>query len=83
MAFKTMIRQLISKWGIMSIDMQKAFVSDMGVIDDSGNVDYVDNRDEYGSSIVEDDREKISVEAVSDEPDDLDELDSLFEGGAQ
>lgn len=25
MAFKTMIRQLISKWGVMSIDMQKAF----------------------------------------------------------
>jgi recombination protein RecT len=28
MAFKTMIRQLISKWGIMSIDMQKAFESE-------------------------------------------------------
>lgn len=28
MAFKTMLRQLISKWGIMSIDMQNAFASD-------------------------------------------------------
>lgn len=28
MAFKTMLRQLISKWGIMSIDMQKAFEAD-------------------------------------------------------
>lgn len=31
MALKTMYRQLISKYGIMSIDMQKAFVNDMTV----------------------------------------------------
>lgn len=43
MAYKTMLRQLISKWGIMSIEMQKALESDMGVVDASGNVDYVDN----------------------------------------
>lgn len=29
MAYKTMLRQLISKWGIMSIDMQTAFTRDM------------------------------------------------------
>lgn len=28
MAFKTMLRQLISKWGVMSIDLQKAFEED-------------------------------------------------------
>ena len=28
MAFKTMLRQLISKWGVMSVDMQKAFDAD-------------------------------------------------------
>lgn len=28
MAYKTMLRQLISKWGIMSIDLQKAFEAD-------------------------------------------------------
>ena len=28
MAFKTMLRQLISKWGVMSIDLQKAFEAD-------------------------------------------------------
>ena len=43
MAKKTLIRQLISKWGIMSIDMQKAFSSDMAVLDESGNPTYVDN----------------------------------------
>ena len=33
MAKKTMIRQLISKWGIMSIDMQKAYDEDTKAID--------------------------------------------------
>lgn len=40
MAYKTMLRQLISKWGIMSIDMQNAFEHDMTFTDDSGNVNY-------------------------------------------
>lgn len=35
MAFKTMLRQLISKWGIMSIDLQTAFEQDTVV--DSGD----------------------------------------------
>lgn len=47
MAYKTMLRQLISKWGIMSIDltMQKALESDMAVINDNGTYDYVDNNE--------------------------------------
>lgn len=44
MAFKTMLRQLISKWGIMSIDMQKALTKDMSVIKEDGTCDYVDNQ---------------------------------------
>jgi len=43
MAFKTLIRALISKWGIMSIEMESAYTSDMAVLDENGNPDYVDN----------------------------------------
>lgn len=43
MAYKTMLRQLISKWGIMSIEMQTAIDSDMAVINEDGTKDYVDN----------------------------------------
>lgn len=43
MAYKTMLRQLISKWGIMSIDMQSAIDADMAVINEDGTKDYVDN----------------------------------------
>nr|DAT15408.1 MAG TPA: RecT protein [Caudoviricetes sp.] len=43
MAYKTMLRQLISKWGIMSIDMASAIDADMAVINEDGTKDYVDN----------------------------------------
>jgi recombination protein RecT len=43
MAYKTMLRQLISKWGIMSIDLQTAIESDMAVIHEDGTKEYVDN----------------------------------------
>ena len=45
MAYKTMLRQLISKWGIMSIDMVSAMDADMAVINEDGTKDYVDNDD--------------------------------------
>ena len=47
MAYKTMLRQLISKWGIMSIDLQTAIDKDMGAIHEDGTVDYVDNSADY------------------------------------
>ena len=43
MAYKTMLRQLISKWGIMSIDMQRAVDGDMATIKEDGTPEYVDN----------------------------------------
>ena len=43
MAFKTMLRQLISKWGVMSTEMQEAFVKDQAVINEDGNYDYIDS----------------------------------------
>ncbi len=61
MAFKTMLRQLISKWGIMSIEMQRAYEGDMAEIREDGTNQYVDNgpeddnaEDTYVDSTVSD-----------------------------
>lgn len=43
MALKTMLRQLISKWGMMSVDMETAYQNDMAVQDENGNPVYIDN----------------------------------------
>lgn len=45
MAFKTMLRYLISQWGIMSIEMQSAIDADNAVINESGEKSYVEIED--------------------------------------
>lgn len=40
MSLKTMIRQLISKWGIMSIDMQRAYDDDSRGMNEHENIDF-------------------------------------------
>ena len=46
MAYKTLLRQLISKWGIMSIELQTAFEGDMAVINEDGTKSYVETDDD-------------------------------------
>lgn len=71
MAYKTMLRQLISKWGIMSIDMMTAFDKDMAVINQDGSSYYVDNQeDEINEDTV--------IDAV---PDDVGEYSTEQEEG--
>jgi len=43
MAFKTILRRLISKYGVMSIEMQDAYTKDMAIIHEDDTVEYVDN----------------------------------------
>lgn len=54
MAMKTMLRQLISKWGIMSIDLRTAVDKDMAVIHEDGSAEYVENEPEDESNVVAD-----------------------------
>lgn len=71
MAFKTMLRQLISKWGMMSIEMQTAYESDMAVIHDNGNKEYVDNSEDYTTIIEQDEpneEETVDNEINAKEP---------------
>lgn len=63
MAYKTMLRQLISKWGIMSIDMQQAVEKDMSTINTDGTYEYVDNED---TEIIEQ-AEVIEIEKQDEE----------------
>ena len=53
MAFKTVLRQLISKWGIMSIELQDAYARDMAVMRENGEYAYVDNDDFVEAEVTE------------------------------
>lgn len=70
MALKTMLRQLISKWGIMSIDLQKAIDKDMAVIQEDGSADYVENAaDESDDDNVVAEQEIKEVQPETKAPD--------------
>ena len=68
MACKTMLRQLISKWGIMSIELQKALENDMGVINENGSVDYVDTPAEEYETVQQADVVEAQAEEVPEPP---------------
>lgn len=81
MACKTMLRQLISKWGIMSVEMQKAELSDMGVISSDGTIDYIDTPEEAPQTSQDTNKtesETIDVEPVS-EPATVEDFSAFME----
>lgn len=65
MAMKTMLRQLISKWGIMSIDLQRAMDGDMAVIKEDGTPDFVESHTEESEPDVVADQ---NAEELTSEP---------------
>lgn len=44
MAKKTMLRQLLGKWGLLTPELEKAYTYDMSVVDENGNPEYPDNQ---------------------------------------
>ena len=58
MAYKTMLRQLISKWGIMSIDLVTAIDADMAIVNEDGSKSYVEV-EENVNNYTENESEKI------------------------
>lgn len=60
MALKTVIKLLLSKWGILSVDMQRAITDDQKTFDEEGGSEYGDNKpdiveagDPFESNIID------------------------------
>ncbi len=45
MAKKTVIRHLLSKWGIMSVELQTAYLNDQAAFDADGHREYIDSKE--------------------------------------
>lgn len=65
MALKTMLRQLISKWGIMSIELVEAYNKDMATLNTDGSYDYIDSND---TGVTTQDEPEQAETAGQDEP---------------
>lgn len=63
MAYKTMLRQLISKWGVMSIDLQTAIEGDMAIISEDGTPHYVENDED---DVIDAGATEVTAEKVHD-----------------
>lgn len=66
MAFKTLLRQLISRWGIMSIELQQAYEGDMAVINEDGTKKYVDNQEDENPVIIDAKEETKEIKSLDD-----------------
>lgn len=80
MAKKTVLKNMLSKWGILSIEMQTAQLVDQSVQKEEGNYDYVDNTIdiEYQNEIEEEERFLKFVEKAKT-IEDLEILESSIE----
>lgn len=66
MAYKTMLRQLISKWGIMSIEMQTAYSSDMSVTHEDGSQSYIDSDADVIDATPVEETKEVNQPSVAD-----------------
>lgn len=78
MAYKTMLRQLISKWGIMSIEMQTAIDSDMAIINEDGTKDYVEIEEPEIVESVSHETEEPKEEPKAEQPENTDEISAAL-----
>jgi recombinase, phage RecT family len=67
MAFKTLLRHIISKWGIMSLEMQSAYEKDQSVVNEQGMPDYVDNDDTQSPKEIEQPKQETISEPQTTE----------------
>ena len=78
MAKKTMLRQLISKWGIMSVEMQTAVTSDMAVIEEDNNITFVENEPDMDIDTTKENDDVVNTVEENDK-DTNDVENALFE----
>lgn len=71
MAKKTVIKMLLSKWGILSVEMQRAITDDQKTFDEDGGGEYGDNKPDVIAA--EDPFAKIEEKASAEE--DVEEFD--------
>lgn len=76
MGAKTMLRQLLSKWGILSTEMEKAFSADGGVVTENGSIDYVDSPE----AIQQEESNTVPVEATPVQDAQADDFAAIMEG---
>lgn len=72
MAYKTLLRHLISQWGVMSIEMEKAIDIDNAVINENGEPSYVETDSDSLTPETQVAQEEPTVEITPEESEEFD-----------
>ena len=78
MAKKTMLRQLLGKWGLLTSELETAYTHDMAVIGDEGEIDYVDNKPDDPEPVVNPFKEEVEEAEVVEVSEIEKEADEVF-----
>ena len=78
MAKKTMLRQLLGKWGLLTAELETAYTHDMAVIDEDGNIEYVDNKPDDTEPVVNPFEKVVDAEVVEIPEEVVAEADEVF-----
>ena len=79
MARKTMLRQLLGKYGLLTVELEKAYTHDMAIEREDGQLDYVDNKPDDTEPVVNPFKEKVVDAEVEEIPEEISkEADEVF-----
>jgi len=79
MAKKTMLRQLLGKYGLLTVELEKAYTHDMAIEREDGQLDYVDNKPDDTEPVVNPFKEEVVDAEVEEIPEEISkEADEVF-----
>lgn len=78
MAKKTMLRQLLGKYGLLTVELERAYTHDMAIERDDGTLDYIDNKPDDSEPVVNPFKEVENAEVVEIPEDIATEASEVF-----
>jgi len=78
MAKKTMLRQLLGKYGLLTVELEKAYTHDMAIEREDGTLDYIDNKPDDTEPVVNPFKEVVDAEVVEIPNEISKEADEVF-----
>lgn len=80
MAKKTVLRQLLGKYGLLTVELEKAYTHDMAIEREDGSIDYIDNKPDDSEPVVNPfaKAEVVEGEVVELSEDAMKEADGVF-----
>ena len=64
MAKKTMLRQLLGKYGLLTVELEQAYTHDMAIEREDGTLDYIDNKPDDPEPVVNPFKDVVDAEVV-------------------